>query len=92
MYRSQVLALYFVSASVGRHSFCESLAVELLLFSICTTELLLLFCHNKLIYYVDARTILRLHRIARITLSSEIKFNVWSIYLGDFVDHNIQPV
>jgi hypothetical protein len=41
---------------------------------------------------VDVKIILRLHRIARITLSSEIIFNLWSIVLGSSVDHNIQPV
>ena len=46
---------------------------------------------KKRLLPVNANTILRLHRIARITLSSEIIFNVWSIVLSDFVDHNIQP-
>jgi hypothetical protein len=41
---------------------------------------------------VDAKTILRLHRIARITLSSEIIFNLWYIVLRDLVGHKIQPV
>ncbi len=36
---------------------------------------------------VDAKTILPHYRVARITLSSEIIFNLWSIVLGDSVDH-----
>jgi hypothetical protein len=41
---------------------------------------------------VDAKTILRHHRVARSTLSSEIIFNLWSIVLGDSVDHNVRSV
>jgi hypothetical protein len=41
---------------------------------------------------VDSKTILRHYRVARITLSSEIIFNLWSIVLGDSVDHNVQSV
>ncbi len=41
---------------------------------------------------VDAKTILRHYRVARITLSSEIIFNLWSIVLGDSVDHNVRSV
>jgi hypothetical protein len=40
----------------------------------------------------DAKTILRHYRVARITLSSEIIFNLWSIVLGDSVDHNVRSV